>query len=222
MVSPDLVGAAATCVTIFMFLCPASAILRIHKAKSLPDDFNLYPYSFTALLATLWWYYGVIVEDNSMILTNAVGSVLECFYCSLLYRASKYSNNVHRTLHPIGGCGIFCCSVIAIIHFRGASDSIDLLGTINVIVNVATFATPLISVREVIRSKSCSSFPPIILQIAMTLTPTLWTIYATMIHDNYLRTPNALGIVLGSIQLILRCIYTSGQRANSSGSKVEL
>ena len=62
MVSPDLVGAAATCVTIFMFLCPASAILRIHKAKSLPDDFNLYPYSFTALLATLWWYYGVIVE----------------------------------------------------------------------------------------------------------------------------------------------------------------
>jgi len=62
MVSASLVGAAATFVTIFMFLCPASTIIKIYKNKDVPADFNVYPYSFTAVLATLWWYYGAIVE----------------------------------------------------------------------------------------------------------------------------------------------------------------
>ena len=75
------------------------------------------------------------------------------------------------------------------------------------------------------RTKSCVSFPPVILQCAMTITPTLWTIYSRIIGqfynwqkfrlnsfdlgDTFLFIPNALGIILGSFQLALRCVYPS-------------
>jgi len=86
-----------------------------------------------------------------MILTNSVGSVLEIFYCFLLFRAASSSNQSSRLLFPVGGAAAFCFFVIAVIHVRGSVDSIDVLGSVNVIVNVATFATPLLTVREVIR-----------------------------------------------------------------------
>ena len=58
----DLVGNAATCVTIIMFLCPMPTIGQINRQKAVPHGFNVYPYAFTAVLATLWWYYGAIIQ----------------------------------------------------------------------------------------------------------------------------------------------------------------
>ena len=61
----DLVGNAATCVTIIMFLCPMPIIGQINRQKAVPHGFNVYPYAFTAVLATLWWYYGAIIQVHT-------------------------------------------------------------------------------------------------------------------------------------------------------------
>ena len=61
----DLVGNAATCVTIIMFLCPMPTIGQINRQKAVPHGFNVYPYAFTAVLATLWWYYGAIIQVST-------------------------------------------------------------------------------------------------------------------------------------------------------------
>ena len=58
----DLVGNAATCVTIIMFLCAMPTIGQINRQRAVPLGFNVYPYAFTAVLATLWWYYGAIIQ----------------------------------------------------------------------------------------------------------------------------------------------------------------
>merc|ERR1711990_1412067 len=57
----DLVGNAATCVTIIMFLCPMPTIGQINRQKAVPHGFNVYPYAFTAVLATLWINYRIFI-----------------------------------------------------------------------------------------------------------------------------------------------------------------
>jgi len=203
----DLVGNGATCVTIIMFLCPFPTIGQINRQKKVPIGFNVYPYAFTAVLATLWWYYGAIIQDGPMIRVNAVGSIIETIYCLILFWRSE----PYQVTRPLLSCLLFCIgTLIAVQLFDDIEDGKSFLGTINVVVNMATFATPLLSVKQVIRSKNCSSFPPLSLQIAMTLTPSLWTWYALIIHDSFLLIPNSLGIALGLFQLSLRLIYPSG------------
>jgi len=174
-----------------------------------PDQFNPLPYSFTMVLASLWWYYGTIVNDGHMILVNSVGAVLESGYCLLIVVLCR-NKTVRR---QIAACVVFLGAVLVLV--RG---DINTLGSINVIVNIGTFATPLVTVREVLRTKNCISFPPVILQCAMTLTPLLWTVYASIINDTFLFIPNAMGIALGSFQLFLRCVYPAHETAiNVSG-----
>ena len=93
MESKELVGNLATCVTIFMFLCPLPLMLKIYKQKSLGDNFNPLPYAFTSVLASLWWYYGEIVQDSHMITVNAVGSILETSYCFLILKYRGVANS---------------------------------------------------------------------------------------------------------------------------------
>ena len=94
------------------------------------------------VLASLWWYYGSIVNDSHMILVNAVGSVLESAYCLLILVYCR-SKTVRR---QIAACIVFLGAVLVLVK-----GDINTLGTINVIVNVGTFATPLVTVREVLR-----------------------------------------------------------------------
>jgi len=206
MESKEVIGNLATCVTIFMFLCPAPVFIRFYRDKNVPNQFNPLPYAFTFVLASLWWYYGEIVSDSHMIIVNAVGAIVEGIYCCLIFKFCSCATKKRQIISCLG----FLIAVLLMVQVSDDREkSINMLGTINVIVNVATFGTPLVTVREVIRTKSCVSFPPVILQCAMTVTPTLWTIYSRIIGDTFLFIPNALGIVLGSFQLALRCVYPS-------------
>ena len=61
-------------------------------------------------------------------------------------------NIPYKSLEKIMSCLGFLVIVLLMVQLKDDREkSINMLGTINVIVNVATFGTPLVTVREVIR-----------------------------------------------------------------------
>ena len=84
-----------------------------------------------------------------MIRVNAVGSIIETIYCLILFWRSE----PYQVTRPLLSCLLFCIgTLIAVQLFDDIEDGKSFLGTINVVVNMATFATPLLSVKQVIRS----------------------------------------------------------------------
>ena len=84
-----------------------------------------------------------------MIRVNAVGSIIETLYCLILFWRSE-PNQLTR---PLLSCLAVCLGTLAAVQmFDDIEDGKSFLGTINVIVNMITFTTPLLTVKQVLRS----------------------------------------------------------------------
>ena len=83
-----------------------------------------------------------------MIRVNAVGSIVETLYCLILFWRSE-PNQLTR---PLLSCLAVCLGTLAAVQmFEDIEDGKSFLGTINVIVNMITFSTPLLTVKQVLR-----------------------------------------------------------------------
>lgn len=205
--SIELVGNAATVVTIVMFLCPAPQAYRVFKEKCVAPNFNMLPYVTTGMTAMLWLRYALLIHDGPMRNVNLVGSILEVLYSVIFFAYLDHGQASRKNMSILVGAASFTISVLLLVRFMDQKVAIATLGTIASGVNIVTFASPLATLRTVVMSKNCSSFPPFPLQLAMFVTPLLWFLYAQLIHDSFLAVPNGLGIILGIVQLGLRLKY---------------
>ncbi|KAI9994733.1 hypothetical protein PInf_011564 [Phytophthora infestans] len=75
-----------------------------------------------------------------------------------------------------------------------------------VICNIFLFASPLETLGKVIRTKSAASLP-IELCVANLVAGALWSALAIGQNDMFVLTPNALGTMLGALQVALYLVY---------------
>ena len=201
---------------IFMYLSPLVMVRKIKAAQ------NTQPHSYWPVLsafgnAFLWAFYGLKVGDiMPLFCTNAVGALLNAYYCSVfwLYEKSK--------------CRLLCSFVvvgvaltIVVWETLVAEDqklATENLGFVGMIVCVGMFASPLSTIRTVIRTKSAKSLPFSII-IANFVTTVLWTIYGLIKENPYIYGPNGSGLLLAILQIHIYRKYSGG---NSSGSNKRL
>ena len=87
-----------------------------------------------------------------------------------------------------------------------ASKVTTLLGYVCTVFNVAMYASPLCVVRHVIRTRSVAAMP-LLLTLGMGLCSASWTVYAILVHDDFILIPNAIGLVLFFLQLLVYRTY---------------
>lgn len=73
---------------------------------------------------------------------------------------------------------------------------------------IAVYGSPLVSVANVIRHKS-TEFMTFSMSLAGFVVSSLWTIYGHLVQDKFITVPNGIGVILGSVQLLLFVIYPS-------------
>ena len=79
---------------------------------------------------------------------------------------------------------------------------IETVGLLASIFAVVMFISPLAQINTIIKIKKSDEISPI-LYMAMVVNCSLWTIYGAGISNWYIFTPNAIGIVLGVMTLII-------------------
>ncbi|MCD9640457.1 Bidirectional sugar transporter sweet3 [Datura stramonium] len=80
------------------------------------------------------------------------------------------------------------------------------VGSIGLVASVAMYASPLVVVRKVIKTKSVE-FMPFYLSLFSFLASGFWMAYGLLSHDLFLSSPNLVGTPLCILQLILYCKY---------------
>ncbi|XP_061372395.1 bidirectional sugar transporter N3-like [Gastrolobium bilobum] len=195
-------------ITSFMvFLAPLPTFYKIYKKKS-TEGFQSLPYLVALFNCVLWLSYAFVKKDAFLLLSiNSTGCFIEIIYIIMyiIYApedARILTIKLFVAMTVVSFALIFCTTYFAL-H---GSLSVQVLGWICVAKAVSVFAAPLSIVAQVIRTKSVQLMP-ITLSFFQTLSATMWFTHGLLLKDICIALPNALGFVLGLVQMVLYAIY---------------
>ena len=132
----------------------------------------------------LWSLYGVLKNDLTILVPNAIG-LFAGLGCSITY--NTYSCTKHHSMWYTA------CSLLALGGYLFYNMLTDSLGTLSCVLTVVVMGSPLSSVLTVISSKSTASLP-LGTSLFMTLNSASWSAYGWLVAKdvmvNSLSNPN--------------------------------
>ncbi|KAL7157737.1 hypothetical protein ABFS83_02G097000 [Erythranthe nasuta] len=203
-----LVGVIGNIISVFMFVSPGMTFVRIVKKKS-TEEFESIPYICTLLSSCLWTYYGITKPESFLVATvNGFGVLVQIIFVVLfLFFAPPPKRGKTAVLVGIVnigllGGGITICKYIVL----DEELRIDIIGLMCSALNIVMYASPLSAMKRMVRRKSVE-YMPFLVSFSLFLNGGIWTFYAVLVQDWFLGVPNAIGFMLGILQLILYFIY---------------
>ncbi|KAG6427323.1 hypothetical protein SASPL_111565 [Salvia splendens] len=204
------VGVIGNIISVLVFLSPVKTFARIVKHKT-TEEFESLPYICTLLNSSLWTYYGIIKPDAYLVATvNGFGVVVELIYVALFFYFASLPSIKAKTaiLFGVIDVGFFVVAVLATYLALQGDARIDAIGFISSALNIVMYASPLAAMKRVMTTKSVE-YMPFLLTFFLFLNGGVWTLYAVLAQDWFLGVPNAIGLLLGIIQLALYAIYNT-------------
>ncbi|KAF1783155.1 SWEET sugar transporter [Phytophthora cactorum] len=191
---------------------------RMRKMKSTGDMSVLPCVLLYANCYLLCWYSYAVDNIIPLFLTAALGVISGAILAVFFYKWTAHKRDVMKVfiisaivmlLETIYG-------LIALLGWTGQSRSSTgtALGVLVIISSVGLYASPMATIRHVIRTKTSSSMP-FTMGVVNVINSFCWVVYAILVDDVFILVPNASGALLGSIQLILTLIYP--RKAPSEG-----
>ncbi|KAI3936383.1 hypothetical protein MKW98_000657 [Papaver atlanticum] len=202
-----IVGILGNIISILVFLSPITTFKRIVKKKS-TENFKGIPYISTLLSTSLWTYYGLLKPGGMLIVTvNGAGAILQAIYVTLfIIYAPKDSKVKHLKLAGIFNVGFYTTVVLITFLATHGGVRLTVVGFLCAGLTLGMYASPLVSMRNVIKTKSVE-YMPFSLSFFLFLNGGVWSVYSVLVKDFFIGVPNAIGFVLGSTQLIVYTIY---------------
>ncbi|KAL1301317.1 bidirectional sugar transporter SWEET10 [Arachis hypogaea] len=200
-------GLIGNAISFMVFLSPMPTFYRIYKKKT-TEGFQAIPYITALFSSTLWIYYAIFVKDATFLITiNTFGIVIESIYLAifLIYSTKKARLSTIKIILLLNVFG-FGAIVLSTLYLTKGDKRVTVIGWFNLILNICVFASPLGSLRRVVKTKSVE-FMPFTLSFFLTLNAVMWFFYGLLRHDYYIALPNTLGFLFGIIQMVMYMIY---------------
>ena len=195
---------AAQLLTYASFLSGAKVCHLIHKQKSCA---NFSPAPFLAGLncTVLWLRYGFISNEWEIITVNLVGVICQCCYLAFYV---AYSNEKARLMKQMLGLLLFL--LILLYSIDQSVDPLFLGGSLASLASLFACASPLVSIKEVLRTKCVDSMPLPIISSTFVVSFS-WLIFGYLKEDNFIVLSNLVAVSICGAQLALFVIYPSTQ-----------
>nr|XP_017256478.1 PREDICTED: bidirectional sugar transporter SWEET16-like [Daucus carota subsp. sativus] len=180
---------------------------EIVKKKS-AEHYDGSPYVTSLLSCCLWTLYGILDPDDGVLVVtvNAIGVFSQVIYLALLLlyypkdKKVKYSGFI---LVDILFFGVVIAVTMAAFHEESRR---TFVGILCASFTVIMYASPLTVVRTVIQTKT-AEYMPVFLIFTLWLNGVIWMVFALLLSDFFILVPNAVGILLGTIQLLVYFVY---------------
>ena len=205
-------------------IAPYKAVVEARKKKDLGD---LNPFSFALIMNSQlgWILYAVLTRDYFIFLSSCFPFMLGVILCMtaihILERGVQHDSRekvLRLRLEYVMFCSmcywmlmVFITCFILVPKYH--SLSVLIVGISSDISGLLYYAAPLSTIAEVIRMKDSSSlFAPVIIISAINCT--LWFFYGLFgVQSALIYIPNAMGITLCVIELIIRAIYPAPSKS---------
>ncbi|KAJ4705880.1 Bidirectional sugar transporter SWEET [Melia azedarach] len=205
------VGIMGNAASLLLYAAPILTFSRVIKKKS-TEEYSCIPYIIALLNCLFYTWYGLPIvscrwENFPVVTINGLGVLLEISFILVyyLFAPTRGKMKVAATLIPV--ILVFCITaVISALAFHDHHNRKVFVGSIALVASIAMYGSPLVVVKQVIKTKSVE-FMPFYLSFFSFLTSSLWMAYGLLSHDLFLTSPNLVGSPLGILQLVLYCKY---------------
>ncbi|KAJ3683691.1 hypothetical protein LUZ60_013918 [Juncus effusus] len=208
MVEPSfIVGIFGNVISILVFASPISTFWRIVKKKS-TENFKWLPYATTLLSTSLWTFYGLLKPGGLLVVTvNGTGTVLEAIYV-ILFLTFASNDTKWKMVKVVAVVNIGFYALVVLVTLLALHGSVRLLivGLLCAALTIGMYAAPMAAMSTMVRTKSVE-YMPFSLSFFLLLNGGIWSAYSVLVKDYFIGVPNAIGLALGSAQLILYMIY---------------
>ncbi|XP_074540346.1 sugar transporter SWEET1 [Halichoeres trimaculatus] len=207
----QLLSWACIVFTVGMFSTGLTDLKKMQESKS-ADNIQFLPFLTTCLNNLGWLYYGVLKKDQTIILVNVIGALLQILYIIVYHYYTKQKRLVFSQTLVAGGvlaCGWFYFTTV----LPEGETRLSQLGLTCSVVTVSMYMSPLIDLVEIVRrgDVKCLSFP---LTVATFFTSTSWVLYGLQLNDNYIVVPNTPGILTSLIRFYLFRRFASANQSS--------
>ncbi|XP_055852739.1 uncharacterized protein LOC129916667 [Episyrphus balteatus] len=201
----EAIGALAGIVATLQSVSGAVFLNDIRKRGS-ADSFTATPFLFGLVIGTLMLKLSLILGQTAMIRTNVVGLVINSVYMAgFYYYTSKEA--LPKLWKQMGIAAAFTSVFIIYATFEDPTKIEARYGILLTCMFVMLLSAPLLSIPEIIRTKSSANLPfPMIL--TGTTMGVLWFLHAVSIKNKTLIYQHGFMLLLSSPQLLLCLIYS--------------
>ncbi|KAI3815482.1 hypothetical protein L1987_15151 [Smallanthus sonchifolius] len=202
-----VVGILGNIISILSFASPIAQFRQIVKRKS-AENYNGTPYVATLLSCSLWILYGLLDPDDGLLIVtvNTAGATMQALYLVLLFIYSSKEKRVQYFEFVILDIVFFGMVLAFTLVAFGEDSRRTFTGVLCATFTLMMYAAPLATLRTTIKTKSVE-YMSILLVFSLFLNGCVWFTFALLVTDIFVIVPNALGILLGSIQLIVYLKY---------------
>lgn len=199
----NFVSTLAVITTVLQFLSGVLVCKQYVANKTTAESTPL-PFICGVLSCCLWFLYGLVKQDNLIILVNLIGEALMIVYTIIFYVYTFKKSTVLKQILITVGYVIFM--IVYVTVEENNEILLTRLGIMACCLTLLTIAAPMTKLLHVFKVKSteCLPFPMILMSFFVS---SLWFLYGMIEEDSYLLMPNFVGAVLAMSQLSLFVIY---------------
>ena len=155
----------------------------------------------------LWTCYGILIENTTVILVNAIGLVCAVFCLITYYRFSMHRQH-ELFVQALCICSASLLAILLIARYGIDSyHSVGFLGLVSSAFSVALFGSPLVKLYHVVTVTKSAAGLPLTQTVLGALCSTSWALYGYLLQDWYMFTPNFLGCLLSLLQVGIFWVY---------------
>eukprot|EP00039_Didymoeca_costata_P031160 m.33459 g.33459 ORF g.33459 m.33459 type:complete len:290 (+) comp8543_c0_seq3:118-987(+) len=195
---------AATLITLAMFGSGLPVISEISRHKS-AAGIPFVPWLAQIVNCLLWMRYGDLTENGTILSVNIIGFVLDLFYLTIVW---MYTSDKATLIKPYLLTGTISLVCLGYIQYLRENESVAVFyaGIMACVGSIIMFASPLVTVMEVIRLRSTE--PMMFSQsLLFFLCSASWAGFGLAVGDMFVQVPNFIGAVFAALQLFLFAVF---------------
>jgi uncharacterized protein with PQ loop repeat len=200
-----------------LHMAPIPTMREIRAARS-TLNFHVAPYASTLLNHSVNLWYAIVIADTPLRVHRVIGIIAQLTYLSTYVRfAPPIKAPLVRqwVLLPVVVLTALFVWLHILLPLAGRTDlyrpHIAFAGAVT---GIGLAASPLATVGEVLRTKDASSLPMHLCAMVF-IQCSAWTIYGALRGDLSTFANNAVGVILGAVQLGLIYTYPSKRGARA-------
>ncbi|CEG40634.1 3-like protein [Plasmopara halstedii] len=202
----DIVNVAATIMTIVLLFSPLPDYRRIQSQKC-TGEVRVLPVCMLGVTCYTWAIYGYLSGIYFPIMSiNVFGTLTSLGFSLVYYRWSSDRSTLHKMGALVGLWILITLLVIGLCKTNVIPLSLyfqkKIIGFAAVFINIFLYASPMKTIKIVLRTKSAASLPVTMCCVNL-VTGSLWMLFGILTNDMFVVIPNALGVMLSAIQVLL-------------------
>ncbi|GLJ49610.1 hypothetical protein SUGI_1052510 [Cryptomeria japonica] len=199
-----------------LYLSPIPTFKRIIKEKD-TGQFSAFTYVCSLFKCLLWTLYGLpIITDNNITIAtmNGIGIAFEMVYVLIYLVYAPQAEKIRVGAMEAASLTSFFVLAACVVTVVPKSRRSLILGVFCVALNILMYAAPLSVLKQVKQNKSASSMP-FLVSLFTLVNSAVWLAYGILKIDVFVIIPNGLGVLLGTIQIIVFYIYTKDPKIST-------